>query len=78
MFMKFDCFSENAVRLCFLFHYFFLDNPGWSLFVFFFDCRDELRKEARQLKKELLAIKQRKEERKKPEETSAGNAPPVC
>lgn len=77
MFMKCDCFSENAVRLCFLFHYFFLDNPGWSL-CFFFDCRDELRKEARQLKKELLAIKQRKEERNKPEETSAGNTPPVC
>ncbi|KAM9456017.1 spliceosome-associated protein CWC27 homolog [Clarias gariepinus] len=38
---------------------------------------DELRKEARQLKKELLAIKQRKEERLKPEENSAGekNAP---
>ncbi|XP_053502140.1 spliceosome-associated protein CWC27 homolog isoform X1 [Ictalurus furcatus] len=34
---------------------------------------DELRKEARQLKKELLAIKQRKEERMKPEENSAGD-----
>ncbi|XP_047016706.1 spliceosome-associated protein CWC27 homolog isoform X2 [Ictalurus punctatus] len=33
---------------------------------------DELRKEARQLRKELLAIKQRKEERMKPEENSAG------
>ncbi|KAF5893890.1 peptidyl-prolyl cis-trans isomerase CWC27, partial [Clarias magur] len=38
---------------------------------------DELRKEARQLKKELLAIKQRKEERMKPEENPGGekNAP---
>ncbi|KAF4082714.1 hypothetical protein AMELA_G00154870 [Ameiurus melas] len=34
---------------------------------------DELRKEARQLKKELLAIKQRKEERMKPEENTAGD-----
>lgn len=31
MFMKFDCFSDNAVSLCFLFCYFLSDNPGSSL-----------------------------------------------
>ncbi|GAA6098121.1 uncharacterized, partial [Tachysurus ichikawai] len=40
-------------------------------FLFSLHGSEELRKEARQLKRELLAIKQRKDERMKPEEKSS-------
>lgn len=74
-FTMFDCVSKNTVKLVCSVLLPFCEKYEALVFPFAFslDHSDELRKEARQLKKELLAIKQRKEERGQPEESSAGN-----